>query len=83
MKWLLRASVSLLAFGTVSFAATAGDAGVTALQKTATGIRLQTTQGSLVIEPWTDRIVHVTAYRNEQWKHGYNPAVIARPQPVF
>ena len=82
MTSLLRASACLLALGTLSIAAAAGDTGVTALQKTAAGMSLQTAQGSLVIEPWADRIIHVTAYRNAQWKGAYNPAVIARPRPV-
>jgi alpha-D-xyloside xylohydrolase len=82
MKRVLKAGASLLALGVVSVAAAGGNDGVTALQKTATGIRLQTTQGTLVIEPWADRIVHVTAYRNADWKGAYNPAVIAKPQKV-
>lgn len=82
MKWILAAGTSLLAFAAVSYAARAADAGVASLQKSSTGITLQTAQGTLVIEPWTDRIIHVTAYRNADWKGAYNPAVIARPQPV-
>jgi len=82
MKWLLKAGILLLAAGTVSIAAAGGEVGITALKKTASGITLHTTQGILVIEPWTDRIIHVTAYRNADWKGAYNPAVIARPQPV-
>ena len=64
MKRILKAGTSLLALAGVTVAAQAGNAGVTALQKTATGITLQTSQGTLVIEPWADRIVHVAAYRN-------------------
>jgi len=82
MKWFQRASMLLLTLGMASFAAAGGGVGVTALQKTDTGITLQTGQGVLVIEPWTNRIIHVRAYRDAQWKGAYNPAVIARPQPV-
>ena len=82
MKWLLRASVSLFALGIAPFAAVAGEASVATLQKSDAGITLQTAQGVLVIEPWADRIIHIKAYRNAQWKGAYNPAVIARPQPV-
>ena len=82
MTWLLRAGACLLALCVTSVAAGAGDAGVTDVQKTAAGIVLQTAQGVLVIEPWTDRIIHVTAYRDARWKGAYNPAVIARPQHV-
>ena len=82
MRWILGAGVSLFALGMAPVAPAADQTGITALQKTATGITLQTAQGSLVIEPWTDRIIHVTATRNVQWKGAYNPAVIARPQAV-
>jgi len=82
MKRILKVSTVLLAFASVGVTAEAANSGVTALQKTAAGITLQTTQGTLVIEPWTDRIIHVAAYRNADWKGAYNPAVIARPQPV-
>lgn len=82
MKQIIKAGTSLLALGAVTIAAAGGNDGVTALQKTASGIRLQTAQGTLVIEPWADRIVHVTAHRNADWKGAYNPAVIARPQQV-
>ena len=82
MMRVLNAGVSLLALGAISVAAAASDAGITDLQKTETGVRLQTIQGTLVIEPWTDRIVHVTAYHNADWKGAYNPAVIAKPQAV-
>ena len=82
MKWLLRTSVLLLVLGTAPFAVAAKDVGITAIQKSDAGLTLQTAQGVLVIEPWTDRIIHVKAYRNAQWKGAYNPAVIAKPQRV-
>src|SRR5512142_1087839 len=50
--------------------------------KTDTGVRLDTAQGTLVVEPWTARIIHVTAFRNNAWKGAYNPSVIAQPEKV-
>ena len=48
--------------------------------KTDSGVRVETSQGVLVIEPWAPRIIHVTAFRNGAWKGAYNPSVIARPE---
>ncbi|MDE2264765.1 MAG: glycoside hydrolase family 31 protein [Alphaproteobacteria bacterium] len=55
---------------------------VTAMTKSATGITLQTDQGTLILEPWTNRIIHVVAFHNPDWKGAYNPAVIGKPHQV-
>lgn len=48
--------------------------------KTDSGVRVETPQGVVVIEPWGPRIIHVSAFRNGAWKGAYNPSVIAKPQ---
>ncbi|MTV37742.1 glycoside hydrolase family 31 protein [Duganella radicis] len=48
----------------------------------ARGLRLTTAQGTLRIEPWSDRIVHVLAGPATGWDGNYNPAVIAQPRKV-
>jgi alpha-D-xyloside xylohydrolase len=55
---------------------------VSRAERTASGVTFQTPQGTLRIEPWGERIIHVVAFRNAAWKGAYNPAVIARPGPV-
>ncbi|MDE2501306.1 MAG: glycoside hydrolase family 31 protein, partial [Alphaproteobacteria bacterium] len=55
---------------------------VTAMTTSATGITLQTDQGTLILEPWTNRIIHVVAFHNPDWKGAYNPAVIGKPHQV-
>ena len=60
--------------------------GVTGMTRTATGIALHiqqgTQQGTLAIEPWSDRIVHVRLHRDAGWKGAFNPAVIGKPHAV-
>ena len=49
------------------------------LLKQADGITLRTAQGIVRVEPWTDRIIHVSAYRDPQWPGAYAPAIVAKP----
>jgi len=69
---LLMTCVSLLA---VAMAARAEPV------KTQTGVRLQTAQGVLTVEPVSDRVIHVR-FGADGFAGNYNPAVIATPGPV-
>lgn len=46
------------------------------------GLQVKTAQGTLRIEPWGERIVHVLAGPGAEWPGNYNPAVIAGPGKV-
>jgi len=50
--------------------------------KSARGLAVATAQGTVRIEPWTDRIVHVLSGPATGWDGNYNPAVIAQPGKV-
>ncbi len=69
---LLMTCVSLLAVATAARAEPV---------KTETGVRLQTGNGVLTVEPWSDRVVHVR-FGADGFAGNYNPAVIAKPGPV-
>ncbi|GAB3454037.1 hypothetical protein GCM10027321_04850 [Massilia terrae] len=43
------------------------------------GLVVSTAQGTVRIEPWSERIVHVLAGPASGWEGNYNPAVIAQP----
>jgi len=49
--------------------------------KTATGLQVETGSGVVTVEPWTERVMHVR-YGADGFAGNYNPAVIARSQPV-
>jgi alpha-D-xyloside xylohydrolase len=55
---------------------------IVGMTKTASGIAIRTAQGTLTVEPWSDRIVHVRFHRNADWKGSFNPAVIGKPRDV-
>ncbi len=46
--------------------------------RTASGLKLQTAQGVVEIEVWSDRDIHVRAYAGSGWSP-YTPAVIGHP----
>lgn len=58
------------------------DGAVPAMTQSVRGLLVTTAQGSVRIEPWSDRIVHVLAGPAVGWDGNYNPAVIARPDKV-
>ena len=45
-------------------------------------LELKTATGTVRIEPWTDRIIHVQASASPGWKGSYNPSVIDAPHKV-
>ena len=51
-------------------------------QQSARGMLVVTKQGTIRIEPWSDRVVHVLAGADAAWQGNYNPAVIAKPGSV-
>jgi alpha-D-xyloside xylohydrolase len=61
---------------------TQGTQAVIGMTKTAAGIAIRTAQGTLTVEPWSDRIVHVRFHRSADWKGSFNPAVIGKPRAV-
>lgn len=52
------------------------------VDKTANGISVQNSEGTLRVEPWSERIVHVRFHRTADWAGSFNPAVIAAPRAV-
>ena len=46
------------------------------------GLKVRTANGTVRIEPFSDRIVHVLAGPSERWDGNYNPAVIGQPRKV-
>ena len=48
----------------------------------ARGLDVKTAGGTVHVEPWTDRIIHVQAGALPGWRGNYNPAVIGMPQNV-
>ncbi|NVD71539.1 DUF5110 domain-containing protein [Duganella sp. BJB1802] len=50
--------------------------------RSASGLTVTTAQGTVRIEPWSERIVHVLSGPAASWDGNYNPAVIARPGGV-
>lgn len=46
--------------------------------KTDAGIRVQTANGVLTVEPFSDRVIHVR-FGADGFAGNYNPAVIAKP----
>jgi len=77
----MRTSHALCIFVAVGLALSPALAGQ-GVVSTDTGVRLETPQGNLVIEPWSPRIIHVAAFRNGAWKGAYNPSVIAQPEKI-
>lgn len=75
----LRASVLAAALACAAWGGMAYAAGIT---RSAAGIAVRTAQGTLAIEPWSERIVHVRFHRDSGWKGAFNPAVIAAPGKV-
>jgi alpha-D-xyloside xylohydrolase len=63
-------------------AAPASDGAALSASRTAHGLLVTTAQGTLRIEPWSERVIHVLAGRDPAWQGNYNPAVIARPARV-
>ena len=55
---------------------------VLSVERSAQGLRIKTASGTLSLEPWSDRIVHVRYARDAGWRGGYNPAVIAPPRTI-
>jgi alpha-D-xyloside xylohydrolase len=51
-----------------------------AMTRTGTGIALQSERGTLTVEPWSERIIHVRFHRTGDWKGSFNPAVIGTPR---
>lgn len=52
---------------------------VTKLTRSSAGLAVRSAQGTLMVEPWSDRIVHVRFHPDASWKGSFNPAVIAKP----
>ncbi|MDE2181972.1 MAG: glycoside hydrolase family 31 protein [Alphaproteobacteria bacterium] len=73
----MRAICAIFAAGLAALPAHAGSA----LVKTDSGIRLETPSGTLELEPWSARIIHVRSYRAGHWTT-YNPGVISHPEKV-
>jgi alpha-D-xyloside xylohydrolase len=71
--WALVAACALA--GTSSAEA----AKVDSVRQVTTGLELHTADGVLVLEPWSDSIVHVR-FGPPNYSGNYNPAVIATPQ---
>ncbi|OFA07366.1 alpha-xylosidase BoGH31A precursor [Duganella phyllosphaerae] len=53
-----------------------------AVQRSDAGLLIRTAQGTVRIEPWSDRVIHVLAGHDAGWHGNYNPAVIAKPAAV-
>ena len=53
-----------------------------AIQPSDAGLLIRTAQGTVRIEPWSDRVIHVLAGHDAGWQGNYNPAVIAKPAAV-
>ncbi|TWI67732.1 alpha-D-xyloside xylohydrolase [Pseudoduganella lurida] len=49
---------------------------------TARGLVITTAQGTVRIEPWSERVIHVLAGADAAWPGNYNPAVIAKAARV-
>lgn len=74
-------SLILIAWSTVGAAAAPSDAAIS-VSKTTSGISVRTPEGTLRVDPWSDRIVHVRFHRAADWTGSFNPAVIAAPRSV-
>lgn len=83
---LLRAAVALalasLCAASMPASAQAAAPAVAAATSGARGLLVSTAQGTVRIEPWSERIVHVLVGPAAAWDGNYNPAVIARPGKV-
>jgi alpha-D-xyloside xylohydrolase len=85
MKKLLPAAVALALvslYAPVPVRADAPAPVTAAMTRSARGLQVATAQGTVRIEPWSERIVHVLAGPVAGWDGNYNPAVIARPGQV-
>jgi alpha-D-xyloside xylohydrolase len=80
--WMGTAPAAWSAEAPATPAAVQANDGVAAVERRATGLFVKTNSGTLALEPWTDRIVHVRFARDPNWAGAYNPAVIAKPQAV-
>lgn len=83
MKRILPAAVALALASLCAAALPArADGSVPTVTRSARGLLVTTAQGTVRIEPWSDRIVHVLAGPAAEWDGNYNPAVIAQPGKV-
>ncbi len=55
---------------------------ITKVERSAAGLVLTSAAGTLTIEPWSERIVHVRFHRGAGWAGAYNPAVIGKARPT-
>ncbi|SFU97029.1 glycoside hydrolase family 31 protein [Pseudoduganella namucuonensis] len=55
---------------------------VAGVERSAAGISVRTAEGTLSIEPRSERVIHVRYHRDKDWAGSYNPAVIAKPSAV-
>src|SRR5438093_3767923 len=76
MRTFQLAAVSLMAL-----AAPAHANPVQSVRQLPTGLELQTEDGVLTVEPWSNSIVHVR-FGPAGYRGNYNPAVIAAPEKV-
>jgi len=75
------AAVLLLALAVAPRESLAHRDSIVQSESLATGLSLRTQRGVLVVEPWSDGIVHVR-FGTAGYRGNYNPAVIAEPQAV-
>lgn len=80
-------AIALLSAAGMAQTAAAQDATAAAqpnvkVTRIATGLAVTTSNGTVVVEPWSDRIIHVRRGKTADWAGNYNPAVIAKPEKV-
>jgi alpha-D-xyloside xylohydrolase len=76
MKKLLPAALVLACLGVTALPVHAE------VTRSARGLVVATAQGTVRVEPWSERVVHVLVGPATDWDGNYNPAVIAQPGTV-
>jgi alpha-D-xyloside xylohydrolase len=71
----------LAAVCTIAVAVPAHADSVRSVRELSSGIEVQTEEGVLTVEPWSDSVVHVR-FGPAGYRGNYNPAVIASPEKV-
>lgn len=66
----------------ISAATSAVSAGTVGATRTEAGLQVETSDGILSVEPWSDTIIHIRFAKSSGWSNPYNSWVIAKPSKV-